>query len=386
MISRNATKALVALSRVFPVVAVTGPRQSGKTTLVKDVFKQKPYVNLEDIETREFAENDPRGFLAQFPNGAVLDEVQRVPSIFSYIQTTVDTKKDAGLFVLTGSQQFGIYQHITQSLAGRVASVILLPFAYNELKRARVAPGSLEEALLKGFYPPIYDRSLEPSVWYSNYVRTYVERDVRQMVQIRDLSSFQRFVRMCAARTGQLLNLLSLANDCGISHNTAKAWISILEASFIVYLLKPYFRNFNKRLVKTPKLYFVDPGLAAWLLGIREADQLLVHTSRGALFETFVISELLKKSYNDGIEPNLYFWRDRTGNKVDVIFDDGNTITPLEIKSGRTIAPDYFDGLMKWSRITGIKKSGWLIYGGDKSQRRSDCTILPWHKVDEVDA
>lgn len=373
------------MAKGYPVVALTGPRQSGKSTLVKHVFKDKPYVSLEDIETREYAQGDPKAFLAQFSKGAVLDEVQRVPTIFSYLQTVVDTNREPGLFILTGSQQFGLYQHITQSLAGRVASVVLLPFTYDELQRAEMAPKTLEGLIVKGLYPPVFDRSLDASIWYSNYVRTYIERDVRQMIQVRDLSTFQRFVRMCAARTGQLLNLSSLANDCGITHNTAKSWISTMEASFLLYLLKPHFRNFNKRLVKTPKLYFLDPGLAAWLVGIQKPEQLLTHPARGALFETFVVAELLKRRFNGGLEPNIYFWRDRTGNEIDVVIDNGTALTPLEIKSGKTVVPDFFSVFKRWESITGMHgQKGWLIYGGESSQNRQECVVLPWHSITEV--
>jgi len=342
-------------------------------------------VNLEEIEIREYAQNDPKAFLAQFPDGAVLDEVQRVPTLFSYLQTIVDASRKPGQFILTGSQQFGLYQQITQSLAGRVASVVLLPFAYDELKGTKHASQTIEELLITGFYPPIYDRSLDASVWYANYVRTYIERDVRQMIQVRDLSTFQRFVRMCAARTGQLLNLSALASDCGITHNTAKAWISTMEASYVIYLLKPHFQNFNKRLVKTPKLYFFDPGLAAWLLGIQKPEQLSIHSARGALFETFVVSELLKSRFNAGLEPNIYFWRDRTGNEIDIVIESGSVLIPVEIKSAKTIAQDFFVGLKRWKDIAGkVGRKGWLIYGGESFQNRAECVVLPWKRVAEV--
>ncbi len=385
MIPRDAENTILSLSKEYPVVAITGPRQSGKSTLSKHVFKDKKYVSLEDIETRDYATNDPKGFLGQFPDGAILDEVQRVPDLFSYIQLIVDEKKISGHFILTGSQQFGLYQDITQSLAGRVASVVLLPFSIDELTNAALLPDTLEEMLLTGFYPPIYDRSLNPSVWYANYTRTYIERDVRQMIQVRDLSTFQRFVRMCAARTGQLLNLSSLANDCGITHNTARSWISILEASYIIYLLKPHFKNFNKRLVKTPKLYFFDAGLASWLLGIQNFDQISIHPLRGALFETYIVGELLKRRMNRGLEPNIYFWRDRTGNEIDIIIDKGDTLIPVEVKSGKTIVTDYFSGFKKWVDITGDPDAhGWLVYGGTSSQNRKECRVVPWNMISDI--
>jgi predicted AAA+ superfamily ATPase len=385
VIPRKAEKSLLALAKDYPIVAVTGPRQSGKSTLVQHTFDRKRYISLEDLDVREYAENDPKAFLAQFGDGAIFDEVQRVPSLFAYLQTIVDRNRKPGQFILTGSQQFGLYQHITQSLAGRVASIVLLPFTSDELKGTKHAPKSIEQTLFTGFYPPIFDRSLDPSMWYANYVRTYIERDVRQMIQVRDLSTFQRFVRMCAARTGQLLNLSALANDCGVTHNTARAWISTLEASYILYLLKPHFRNFNKRLVRTPKLYFVDTGLVTWLLGIQEPQQLSIHPSRGPLFETFVVSELLKRRLNKGLEPNIYFWRDRTGNEIDILIDDGRSLIPVEIKSSATVTAEFFSAFAKWKAISSRKDSkGWLIYGGDSRQDRSDCTVLPWKRIADL--
>jgi predicted AAA+ superfamily ATPase len=350
-IPRDSAKILKNLAKGFPVVAVTGPRQSGKSTLVRNVFEYKPYVNLEDLELRAYATEDPKRFLAQYPDGAILDEAQRAPDLFSYIQLIVDDMNKMGMFILTGSQQFGLMAKITQSLAGRIATLNLLPFSLNELQNSDKLSNSLDEIIFKGLYPPIYDRDLEPSIWLANYMQSYIERDIRQMIQIRDLSTFQRFLKMCAARTGQLLNLSSLANDCGISHNTANAWISILEASFIVYLLKPYHRNFNKRLIKTPKLYFLDSGLVCYLLGIKTAGQLNMHINRGALFETMIVSEILKAGYNSAQNPGLFFWRDRTGNEIDLIIENGNYLDPVEIKSGHTVINDYFRMLKKWPDI-----------------------------------
>lgn len=274
LIPRDAESTIRRLAEGYPVVAITGPRQSGKTTLVRALFGERPFVSLEDLDERELARDDPRAFLARFPDGAVLDEIQRAPDLFSYLQTRVDEDGRPGLFILTGSQQFDLLAGITQSLAGRVALVRLLPFSLGELQRAEQAPSALEDLLFQGLYPPIHDRRLDPVIWYGNYVRTYVERDVRQIINVQDLSVFQRFVRMCAGRCGQLLNLTSLGNDCGISHATARSWLSVLEASYLVYLLRPHRRSFGKRLVKSPKLYFYDPGLAARLLGIQEPDQL----------------------------------------------------------------------------------------------------------------
>ncbi|MBM3859122.1 MAG: ATP-binding protein [Verrucomicrobia bacterium] len=382
LVPREAEMTLQKLAAGYPVVAVTGPRQSGKTTLVRNCFASKAYVSLEELDQREFASHDPRGFLAQYPDGAILDEVQRCPDLLSYLQSRVDEARQPGQFILTGSQQFDLHAHITQSLAGRVALLPLLPFTRDELATAKRAPSRLDEQLVTGSYPPIYDRQLEPGLWYGNYVSTYIERDVRRMVNVRDLSSFQRFLRLCAGRTGQLLNLSALANDCGITHNTAKAWISVLEASYLVHLLPPHHRNFNKRLIKTPKLYFFDTGLAAWLLGIKDAATLRVHAHRGALFETWVIGELLKFRYNRALPSNLFFWRDRTGNEVDVLIENASALLPLEIKSGETVNASFFDGLENWWSLAG-KRAGpaYLVYGGNSAQTRQTITVLPWKQL-----
>jgi len=382
LIRRHAEATLLQLAREYPVVAVTGPRQSGKTTLVRKAFPDKPYVSLEDLDERQFATDDPRGFLSRYPDGAILDEVQRCPELFSYLQTRLDQAKRKGLFVLTGSQQFNLLSGITQSLAGRVALIPLLPFALGELQAAKMAPKTLSELLFRGLYPPLYDGQQQTGIWYGNYMRTYIERDVRQVIQVRDLSAFQRFVRMCAGRTGQLTNLSALASDCGVTHNTAKAWLSVLEASYIVHLLQPHHRNFDKRLVKTPKLYFCDTGLACWLLGIRTPAELDNHAQRGALFETWAIGELLKARYNRGLESNLYFWRDRSGNEVDVLIEAGNTLAPVEIKAGQTVSSDYFRGLDRWQAMAKkISGKAWLVYGGDKAQTRLGYNVVPWAEI-----
>ena len=381
-IPRNAESRLKHFANGYPVLVVTGPRQSGKSTLVRHAFPEYHYVSLEDLDQREFAETDPRGFLNQFTEGAILDEAQRCPALFSYLQTRVDERQQPGEFILTGSQQFGLLSGITQSLAGRAALLTLLPMTYDELQRAEKVGRNLDKILFDGAFPPIFDRGLEPHPWHGNYVRTYLERDVRQLIKVQDLGTFQRFLKLCAGRTGQLLNLSSLANDCGITHNTAKAWISVLEASYIVHLLPPHHQNFNKRLVKTPKLYFLDTGLASWLLGIQNSEQLTTHAQRGALFETWVISELLKARYNAGEYTNLYFWRDRSGHEVDLLIDRGTHLSPLEIKSGQTINKDYFKGLEFWQKLAGdAAGKAWLVYGGDTRQIRSDVTILPWHEI-----
>ena len=385
IIARDVEPALRELLKGFPVVTVTGPRQSGKTTLTQTVFSGKPYVSLEDPDVRQMALDDPRGFLGRFPDGGVLDEVQRAPQLMSYLQSRVDDDGRMGLFLLTGSQQFGLMSGITQSLAGRTAFVELLPFSVAELRAAGLMPSSLDAMLFTGAYPPIHDRGLKPPAWLSAYVTAYVERDVRQFVKVQDLESFQRFVRLCAGRCGHLLNLSSLAADCGITHNTAKAWISVLEASYILFLLRPHHANFSKRLVKSPKLYFYDSGLLCWLLGIRQADQLAVHPLRGGIFESFVISELVKAGLNRGERPTLHFWRDSNGNEVDVIADVGPKMLPIEIKSGQTLNRDFFGGLERWQALAGeLAATPALVYGGSGTLVHRDIKVYGWDAVGRV--
>jgi predicted AAA+ superfamily ATPase len=380
MITRNAEQTIRTLLRGFPIVTLTGPRQSGKTTLAKAVFSDRPYASLEDPDVRQAAQDDPRSFLERFPDGAVLDEVQRCPGLLSYLQTIVDADRRMGLFILTGSQQFGLMSGITQSLAGRTAFVELLPFSVTELMNADKLPASIDSMLLTGGYPPLYDRDVPPSAWFGAYVTTYIERDVRQLLKIQELETFQRFVRLCAGRTGQLLNLSSLATGAGITHNTAKAWISVLEASYLIHLVRPHHANFNKRLVKMPKLYFYDVGLVSWLLGIRTAEQMETHPLRGNLFETFVIAELVKSRFNHGERPNLYFWRDSNGNEVDVIAEQGTALMPIEIKSGKTVARDSFAGLGKWRVLAGDAAiDPVLIYGGNGEYSQSGIKVTGWN-------
>lgn len=385
MIPRDAAPTLARLAQGFPLVAITGPRQAGKTTLAKAIFSEKPYVSLENPDEREFASNDPKRFLARFPKGAILDEVQRCPELLSWLQGWVDGRKLMGDFVLTGSAQFDLIEGITQTLAGRVARVELLPLSAGEMAAVNKLPDSLGQLLFQGGYPALYDRPITPADWFSNYIATYIERDVRRLVNVRDLGQFQTFVKMCAARSGQLLNLASLGADCGVSAVTAKQWLSVLETSYIITLLRPHHSNYGKRLVKAPKLYFLDSGLAAWLMGIRDADSLETHAARGALFETWVVSELYKQQLNRGLAPDLYFWRDNTGNEIDLIFETPQGLQPIEIKSGSTYAQDWTRGLRKWQNLAKTQSlQPAIVYGGEVSFEREDLKIWGWQEVGRV--
>jgi predicted AAA+ superfamily ATPase len=387
MVPRTAFATLLRLAQGFPIVALTGPRQSGKTTLARAAFPGKPYVSLENSDHLAYAITDTRRFLAEYPDGAIIDEVQRCPELFSYLQGLVDERRRMGDFVLTGSQQFGLMSRITQSLAGRVGLVQLLPFSQSELAEAGKAPVSVDSALWQGGYPALYDRSLSPGDWFPNYVATYVERDVRQLLAVRHLGLFQRFLKMCAARSGQLLNLSSLAADCGISHVTAREWLTVLESSYIVCLLLPYHRNFGKRLVKTPKLYFLDVGLAGWLLGIRDNHTIATHAMRGALFETFVIGEFIKQRHNAGQPAELYFWRDNIGHEIDLLFETGGRLQPVEIKSGMTFTYDWLDAAKRWKTFAGdAALEPWIIHGGDRSFECAGGRVFSWQALAEKPA
>ncbi|MEQ1879924.1 MAG: ATP-binding protein [Burkholderiales bacterium] len=382
MIRREIESVLRGLLRGFPIVTVTGPRQSGKTTLARTVFADKPYLSLEDPDVRRMAFEDPRSFLGRLRDGAVLDEIQRAPELFSYLQTQVDSDGRMGLFLLTGSQQFGLTASVTQSLAGRTAFVELLPFSIDELAGAGIYAPSLDAMLFAGGYPALYDRRLQPRDWFPAYVTAYVERDIRQLIKVQDLEAFQRFVRLCAGRSGQILNLSSLANDCGITHNTARAWISVLEASYVVFLLAPHHANFSKRLIKSPKLYFHDTGLLCWLLGIAEPDQLALHPLRGSIFETMVVAELAKARLNRGERPALHFWRDSNGNEVDVVAEAGTKMLPIEIKSGQTLNSEFFAGLERWMDLAGKKSAApTLIYGGTQSRVHKGIRVFGWNAI-----
>jgi len=382
MIERTLSKKIKYLISKFPVISLTGPRQSGKTTLVKNCLPGYNYVNMEDMEMREFASEDPKSFLSKYNNKVIIDEVQRIPELFSYIQTEVDKSGKTGQFILTGSQNMLLQQNIAQSLAGRVAILKLLPLSMEELKEAGYGMNDSADYMYNGFYPRIYDKKIVPYDWYGNYIQTYVERDVRLIKNITDLQTFQKFLKMCAGRIGQSLNLSSLGNDCGITHNTAKAWISLMESCYVIFLLQPYYKNYGKRLTKMPKLYFYDTGLACHLLGIQNKKQLNSHYLRGGLFEAFVISEIMKYKFNRGQEHNCYFWRDKTGNEIDCIIEKSDSLMKIEIKSGNTITESYFSGLEYWKKIARENdKNFYLIYNGENNQKRNIANIISWKEI-----
>lgn len=376
MYSRILSKELKELSEQYPVVTLLGPRQSGKTTLVCFTFPDKPYVNLEAPDTRELAQIDPREFLAKYPQGAIFDEIQRAPELLSYIQLIVDQTDQKGMFILTGSHQLELHQAITQSLAGRTALLSLLPLSLVELDEARIEL-SLDETLLYGGYPRIFKDQLDPTKAYRNYFQTYIERDLRQLIHVKDLIQFQRFIRLCAGRIGQLLNLEGLGNEIGVSSHTIKHWISILEASFVIVRLQSYHENLGKRIIKSPKLYFTDVGLASYLLGIENTTQMSRDPLRGNLFENLVFLELLKSRLNQGLEPQLYYFRDTHGHEVDFIFQSGRELVPIEVKSARTFNKEYLKNLYFFKNLVEERYAkGFLIYTGEEVQKVESFEIL----------
>jgi len=375
ILPRTAESYLQQAAGQYPVITVTGPRQSGKTTLCRKVFPGKRYISLENLDTRQFATDDPRGFLAGLPDGAILDEIQQTPDLLSYIQTIVDADDRRGLFILTGSQQFEITNSINQSLAGRTALLKLLPFSHEELSAQQPVP--IDRLLLTGFYPRIWRDNLSPSQALSAYLETYVERDIRQLINIKDLTLFQRFVTLCAGRVGQLLNFNNLAADAGISHQTAHNWLTLLEASYIVFRLPPYAANIAKRLVKSSKLYFYDVGLAAHLLGLENELHVSRDPLRGNLFENMVVMEALKYRLHRGKRSNLHFYRDSNGNEVDLLLGIGPDLYPVEIKAGMTINRDFFKGLERFAANFPTPHGQGLIYGGDEPQQRHATSVCP---------
>jgi uncharacterized protein len=385
MIKRDITPHLQDLATQFSAIAILGPRQSGKTTLAKETFPDYTYVTLEDIDTKIAAKEDPRRFLATYDHhkGVIFDEMQEVPELFSYMQGIIDKAYRPGFFIITGSQNFLLHEKITQTLAGRIALLTLLPLSINELQKAKLMPDTLDQLLIKGFYPRLYDQPVNIMTWLSNYIVTYVEKDIRQVLKISDVVTFQRFVKLCAARTGNLVNYAELARDADISPNTAKAWLSILETSYITKLLSPYYKNFNKRLIKSPKIYCYDSGLTCSLLGIKNAEDLNLHPMRGHIFESMIIGEIFKYLYNQGQMPSLYFWRDIQGHEIDCIIEKSfNEIVPVEIKARMTVTTDFFKQLIDWQEISQQKDvTSYLVYAGKENMIRKHGKIFAWNRV-----
>lgn len=382
MIRRAITEKILTAAKQMPVISITGPRQSGKTTLCKQAFPNYFYANLEHPETRAFALEDPQRFLMQGPEGMIVDEAQYAPKLFSYIQAIIDQSGQNGAYVLSGSQNFLFMEKITQSLAGRVVIFHLLPLSLRELKKTNHFPEDPFKYILTGGYPRIYDQQVDLNIFFPSYIQTYVERDVRQLVNVGDVQQFQLFTKICAGRIGQLFNQSAISNDIGLTHPTVKRWLSILQTSFIAYTLPPYFRNFNKRLIKAPKLYFYDTGLACHLLGIRTAAELETHYARGALFENFVVTEIMKNFYNQGSLQSLYFWRDKTGHEVDLLVDSGGKMYPIEIKASNTFQSKFFSNLDFFNNISGNNPElSAVIYSGTMNQKRTKGQVISWSNI-----
>ena len=387
VVERDLASQLIEAARRWPAITLTGPRQSGKSTLCRAVFPRHPYVSVEAPDVRAFATEDPRAFLAQFPDGAIIDEVQRAPELPSFLQEVIDADPQPGRWVLTGSQNLSLIETVSQSMAGRTAVYHLLPLARSEIMRFDGHPDTLEEALLFGGYPRIFDRGISPSDWLRSYIATYIERDVRTISNVGDLVTFQRFVELCAGRTAQQVNYSSLADDCGVSQPTVRAWLSVLETSFIVFRLRPFHSNLRRRLVKSPKLYFYDSGLVCWLLGIRTAQQLRSHPLRGAIFETWVVSEVAKHRMNRGETGGMSFYRDRDGAEVDLVIQGPSAVTLVEAKSAETASSSLFDGARRVRRhLAGAGRpcDVVVVYGGGRAQRRTDGSLVPWHKLHQA--
>ncbi|MEO6286632.1 MAG: ATP-binding protein [Dyadobacter sp.] len=383
MIDRDLVTKLSEMLDKYPIISLTGPRQSGKTTLARMVRPDYQYVNLENLSARAFAKDDPVGFLETYQNGVVIDEAQYVPELFSYLQVFTDERKRKGEYILTGSQNFLTMEQITQSLAGRVAIFYLLPFSLNELNGTTYQPESWEDYVISGSYPRRLVEDIDSSTFYDNYLRTYIERDVRQVKNILDLGLFQRFIQLLAGRIGQLFNQQSLGVELGLDNKTINAWLSVLETSFIAFRLQPYYQNFSKRVISTPKVYFYDIGLAAHLLGINSVQELNLHFSKGALFENLIINELQKNVLNQGKQPRFYFWRDYSQNEVDLLIQDGVNLKAVEIKSGKTIQNDFFNGLQYFKKMAANANLN-LVYGGKEFQKRSEVTVYSIGDLDKL--
>ena len=389
MIPRTLEKKLHELAGYYPSVLVTGPRQSGKTTLCQIAFPDRRYVSLEALDTREFALSDPRGFLAEYADGAIIDEIQHAPELFNYLQSDIDARPDSGRFILTGSQHFGLSQSISQSLAGRCGILVLLPPGLEELRAFPNAPADLFSLLRQGAYPRIYDRDIPAHQWLADYTATYVQRDVRQVINVSDLHAFSGFLKLCAGRTAQEINLSALGNDAGMSRNTIRAWLAVLETSYIIHRLPAWHTNIRKQVVKAPKLHFFDSGLVCYLLGIRDPEQLRLHPLRGAIFESWVISEIYKAGVHAGVQPSLFHYREARGLEIDLLVDQGGGLDAVEIKSGATTTADFFKNLERFSnRMKSAGKArrirSHVVYGGDDSQQRSNVQVLSWRNVQQL--
>ncbi|MBI4649369.1 MAG: ATP-binding protein [Bacteroidia bacterium] len=385
MIEREISPVIKKMAEKYPVISLTGPRQSGKTTLLKHIFPEYQYFILENPETRLLAINDPQNFIIRCGEKAIIDEIQHAPELFSYIQITVDEKKIPGQFILSGSQNFLLHEKISQSLAGRAAILKLLPLSISEIQNVGIQGKEYETLLFNGLYPGLYDLQIESRYFYPNYIETYLERDVRSIKQITNLADFIRFLQLCAARTGNLLNLSSLAQDAGISVNTAKSWISVLEASYIIFLLQPYYKNFNKRIVKMPKLYFYDVGLAVSLLRIETVSQLNTHYHIGSLFENLIITEFVKYRYNQGLQTNCYFWRDNKGEEIDCIVEKALGLVPIEIKSSKTFNYSFLNNIKFWNALTGNPpENSYIIYGSNNDYIASDVNVYSWMNLSKL--
>ena len=381
MIARDLTPFIKKAMKGFPVVTITGPRQSGKTTLAKHLVASS-YVNLEAIDKRDFANTDPRGFLEDnHKRPLIIDEAQYAPKLFSYVQAEVDHTGKKGQFILTGSQNFELNAHISQSLAGRTALYTLLPLSINELRNAKKLSAKMEDVFFKGGYPRVFQKNVDRNTWLSAYVRTYIERDVRQLVNVQRIELFNRFIKLCAARIGQMVNANAISNELGVDVKTVQSWLSVLEASYIIFLLRPHHKNFGKRLVKTPKLYFHDTALATFLLGVESSAQLINHPLKGELFENLMVSELMKQRWHAGKEPNLFFWRDNTGNEIDVLQEDGTKINLFEIKSSKTYSPSFAKGLKYYDTIATTKTRKSVVYAGTDVQQRDGISLVNWRKL-----
>jgi predicted AAA+ superfamily ATPase len=384
MVSRIITEKIKFLATKYPVVTLTGTRQCGKSTLLKSAFPNYRYVSLEDLDLRMAAKDDTRGFLQNFGARTIIDEAQYVPELFSYIQTKVDAENEEGMYILSGSHNFLLLQNISQSLAGRTAVLKLAPFSISELKNANLLSENLNEFLFTGGYPRIYDKQIAPTDFYPHYIQTYIDRDIRSMREISNLSQFVRFLKLCAARTGQLLNIASLANEAEITVPTANAWLSLLESSYVIFLLKPFYNNFNKRLIKSPKLYFYDTGLVSSLLGLENSAQLSTHYLRGAIFENMVMAEIVKKHFFAGKEPQIYFWRDSNKNEVDLLVENAGKLQAIEIKSSATMKNDFFNGLESFQSISGINaENSFVIYGGETDYITPKGKFVSWKNIEQ---